>query len=58
MDQHADDLLARRRVARAEEVDLGELRRPLPHAGPRAVHLALEAEREGVAGVQARVGQR
>ena len=58
MDQDADDLLARRRVARAEEVDLGELRRPLPHAGPRAVHLALEAEREGVAGVQARVGQR
>ena len=56
--QDADDLLALRRVPRAEEVHVGELRRPLPHAGPCPVHLALEAEREAVAGMQARVWQR
>ena len=56
--QDADDLLALCRVSRAKEVHLGELRRPLPHAVVRPVHLALEAESKGVAGMQARVRQR
>ena len=56
--QDANDLFALCRVSRAVEVDLAELRRPPPHAASCPMHLAFEAERKGVARMQARVRQR